>query len=191
MISAPLLSDSELLTLLSLDQEEAFTELYRRYWYTLYAKAVRKIGRKDIAEEMAQQLFANLWQKRHSLHIENLNAYLHGALKNLIVDYVRKNIQEEHYLQHLQLFFPPQHISPGSEIQYQELTEAINLALHQLPAKTQQVFRLSRFDQLTIPEIARSLTLSEKAIEYHLTRALSFLRKNLREFITLWCLLLD
>lgn len=190
MISAPLLSDSELLTLLSLDQEEAFTELYRRYWYTLYAKAVRKIGRKDIAEEMAQQLFANLWQKRHSLHIENLNAYLHGALKNLIVDYVRRNLQEEHYLHHLQHFFPPQPISPGSEVQYQELTEAINLALHQLPAKTQQVFRLSRFDQLTIPEIARSLTLSEKAIEYHLTRALSFLRKNLREFITLWCLLL-
>ena len=183
-------SDSELLALLRESDPSAFRELYERYWYGLYTKAARKIGRKDIAEEMAQQVFAVLWQKRGVLYIENLGAYLHRSLKNLIVDYIRKNIQEENYLQHLKTFFPQSYFSTAAqEVQYHDLTENLHRVLGQLPEKTQQVFILSRFEQLTIPEIARDLSLSEKAIEYHLSRALSFLRLHLREFIALYLLL--
>ena len=61
----------------------------------------------------------------------------------------------------------------------QDLTEAVERSLQTLPQKSQTVFRLSRFDHLTIPEIAQRLNLSEKAVEYHLTKALDVVRGQL------------
>ncbi len=66
------------------------------------------------------------------------------------------------------------------ELALQDLTKTVDLALTTLPEKTQDVFRLSRYGQLTIPEIAARLGLSDKAVEYHLTRALGLVRVHLR-----------
>lgn len=184
------LRDPDLLTLLSQGNESAFKELYERYWYGIYSKALRKTGRKDISEEMAQHIFEILWQKRSYLKIDNVGAYLNTALKNLIIDYVRKNIQEQNYLRYLEQFVPfPTAGNLNSTVQYDELTTAIHQSLNMLPEKTRTVFVMSRFEQRSIPEISAALHLSEKAIEYHLSRALLFLRKNLREFIALWVLI--
>lgn len=51
------------------DNAPAFKELYVRYWYYTYRLAIKKIGRTDVAQEMAQQLFETLWYKRDRLCI--------------------------------------------------------------------------------------------------------------------------
>ncbi|RAK01991.1 RNA polymerase sigma-70 factor (ECF subfamily) [Larkinella arboricola] len=182
------LTDTELLGLLRNDDEQAFRELYDRYWYKMYVTAHRKLRRKDVAEELAQELFVMLWQKRDSLRIINLPAFLGVSLKNLMIDYIRRNIQEEHYLDQLRQFFPAETFSTTEAVQLNELTDAIQNALAQLPEKTREVFILNRFEHLTIREIAQRLNLSEKTIEYHLARSTTFLRQNLRDFVTVWVL---
>lgn len=184
------LDDAELILLLKKDDAGAFKQLYERYWFKMYSLAVSKLRRKDVSEELAQQLFATLWQKRHTLEIHHVKAYLTQSLKNLIVDYIRKNIQEEHYAAHLRSYFPSGSLSTTMAVQYNELFVALEDALLHLPEKTRLVFIKSRFEQLTIPEIAEELNLSDKAIEYHLSRALSFLRKHLRNFSSVWLLIL-
>jgi RNA polymerase sigma-70 factor (family 1) len=180
--------DAELILLLQQDDANAFKQLYERYWFRMYSLAMNKLRRKEVAEELAQQLFATLWQKRHALNIQNVRAYLTQSLKNLIVDYIRKNIQEEHYLEHLRFYFPSDSMATTVAVQYEELFVALEDALLHLPEKTRLVFIKSRFEQLTIPEIAEEMQLSDKAIEYHLSRALRFLRKNLRNFSSVWLL---
>ena len=189
-MSHKLLEDAELVHLLKRDDADAFKQLYERYWFRMYSLGMNKLRRKEVAEELAQQLFATLWQKRHSLDIQNIKAYLTQSLKNLIVDYIRKNIQEEHYLEHLRFYFPSGSSTTTMAVQYDELFLALEDALLHLPEKTRQVFIMSRFEQLTIPEIAEQLDVSDKAIEYHLSRALAFLRKNLRNFASTWLLFL-
>ncbi|WP_439554866.1 RNA polymerase sigma factor [Dyadobacter sp.] len=184
------LDDAELILLLKQDDANAFKQLYERYWFRMYSLAMNKLRRKEVAEELAQQLFATLWQKRHALDILNVKAYLTQSLKNLIVDYIRRNIQEEHYLEHLRFYFPSGSLSTTMAVQYDELFVALEDALLHLPEKTRLVFIKSRFEQLTIPEIAEEMQLSDKAIEYHLSRALAFLRKNLRNFSSVWLLVL-
>lgn len=63
------------------------------------------------------------------------------------------------------------------------LRSAINSAVAQLPAKTQAVFKMSRFDEKSHREIAQCLSLSEKSVEYHITQALKFLRAELNDYL--------
>lgn len=182
--------DAHLVTLLRDGDALAFKELYDRYWLYSYRLAVKKLGREDLAQEMAQQLFENLWDKRDRLIITNIKAYLTISLKNLIIDYVRRNIREESYLDHLKAYFDQSYGIVTETYEYSELSDMVYTLLARLPEKTRQVFELSRFEYYTIPEIAQQLNLSEKAIEYHLTKSLRFLRANLREYILMLSILL-
>ncbi|GAA4454633.1 hypothetical protein GCM10023189_21360 [Nibrella saemangeumensis] len=182
------LSDHTLLSLLREGDEQAFRALYDRYWYKMYVIAHRKLRRKEVAEELAQELFVMLWQKRDSLRVINLPAFLGVSLRNLMIDYIRRHMQEEHYLDQLRQFFPDEGFATIEAVQLNELTEALQQALAQLPDKTREVFILNRFEHLTIREIAQRLNLSEKAIEYHLSRSTGFLRRNLRDFAAAWVL---
>lgn len=181
--------DTHLLALLREGSALAFKELYERYWLYVYRLALRKVSREDVAQEMAQQLFENLWDKREKLLINNVKAYLTRSLKNLIIDYIRRNILEENYLDQLKLYYE-KHTDTGIDVfEYNELTGVVSSLLEKLPDKTRQVFILSRYEAYTIPEIAQQLNLSEKAIEYHLSKSLRYLREHLREFILFFLLL--
>jgi RNA polymerase sigma-70 factor (family 1) len=183
------LTDNELLNLLHTSREEqAFRELYERYWYKMYVTAYRKLRRKEVAEELVQELFMMLWQKRKTLQQINLPAFLGISLRNLMIDYIRRNIREEHYLEQLRFFFPSEAFATTETVQFNELTEAIHRALAQLPEKTREIFILNRFEHLTIREIAERFNLSDKTIEYHLSRSTTFLRRNLRDFTAAWVL---
>lgn len=189
-MSFALLTDDELLARIREHDEQAFKELYERYWYKMYVIAYRKLRRKEVAEELAQELFVLIWQKRETLRIINLRAFFGVSLRNLIIDYIRRNIREEHYLDQLRQFFPVSTLATIETVQLDELSEAVQNTLAKLPEKTRQIFILNRFEHLTIREIAQQLNLSEKTIEYHLARSTAFLRQHLRDFATIWAMLL-
>jgi RNA polymerase sigma factor (sigma-70 family) len=65
---------------------------------------------------------------------------------------------------------------------FDDLAEAVEQALKKLPEKTAEVFRLSRFEHQSNQEIATKLHLSEKAVEYHITKSLQFLKQHLKMF---------
>ncbi|QDK78730.1 sigma-70 family RNA polymerase sigma factor [Spirosoma sp. KCTC 42546] len=183
-MSEQALSDDELVALLRYDNEEAFQTLYKRHWYDFFAMANRKLRDEDLAADVAQELFLRLWQKRKTLLVSNLKAYLTTSLKHLIIDHVRTQLHGEQYASHFLYTAPIGTLDTANTVQFTELTESLNQALLQLPDKTREVFILNRFEQLPIREIALRLGLSEKAIEYHLSRSLTFLRAHLHDYAT-------
>jgi len=187
------LTDTELLSLCHQQNDQAaFRIFYDRHWPSLYQVAYHKLKRQDVAEELTQDLFVKLWEARHQTSLLNPAAYLHTALKNLIIDHIRRHLHETSYLADLRAVIPaPANITLDT-VQFVELTDAVHEALAELPEKTRSVFLMSRFEQLPVREIAQRLGLSEKAIEYHLTRSLAFLRHRLKDFALsylLWGLL--
>ena len=176
-------TDAALALALAQDDEQAFAEVYERYWEPLHAQAVRKLRCAHEAEEVVQDLFVALWHKRRTVAIQQLGAYLFTALKYRVIDCLRAQLVRQTHAASR----PGQPANPdrGTEnaVAAADLSAALAASLRSLPTHAQTVFRLSRLEHRSVPEIAAQLQLSPKTVEYHLARSLKLLRTYLREFL--------
>ncbi len=165
----------------SLD-EDAFEGIYRAYWLRLYDFALAKVRDADVAEEIVQDLFVNLWEKREQLNIGNLSGYLFVAVRNRVID---------HYKQ--RLFFDldtvGEAMAPDYPLFLDELEGQFQFAVDRLPEKTREIFMLNRLGGKSASEISMELGLPKRTVEYHITQALRQLRVLLRGVTTLLSLL--
>lgn len=173
-------ADTDLATALNQGDDGAFAEIYERFWAPLHRMAVQKTQSKEAAEELVQDLFLRLWQRRESLLIDHLPRYLFAALKFSIIDWIESKAVHERFVAYSEAFSAVANNDAEHELALQDLTKTIDFALESLPDKTRDIFRLSRYGHHTIPEIAARLGLSNKAVEYHLTRALGLVRSHIR-----------
>ena len=186
--------DGDLLNALQQGDRRAFAEIYERYWEPLHRVACRKLGSSETAEEVVQDLFLTIWERRQTVRIDKLDRYLFSALKFGIIDLIRTQAVHDRFVHFVETTSTNFDQRTEDTLALQDLTRSVERVLLSLPEKTQQVFRLSRFDCLTIPEIADQLKVSEKTVQYHLGNALRTLRTNLNSpeawvFALLWCLL--
>lgn len=178
-----LLSDETLLKFLKISDELAFKELYLRYWKKLFYSAVNKINSKEVAEDVVQTIFVELWDNRERHSIQNISGYLDTAVKYRVINYIKAAISTKSHLAHFFKRQNPDENDADLHLLVQELNAAIDRAIEQLPQKTQTVFRLSRFGSQSNKEISRTMNLSEKAVEYHITQSLKTLRFYLKDFM--------
>ena len=172
-------SDGDLLTALQQNDRRAFAEIYKRYWEPLHRVACRKLGSSETAEEVVQDLFVTIWERRQTARIDKLDRYLFSALKFGIIDLIRTQAVHDRFVHFVETTSTNFDQRTEDTLALQDLTRSVERVLLSLPEKTQQVFRLSRFDCLTIPEIADQLKVSEKTVQYHLGNALRTLRNSL------------
>lgn len=169
--------------------ERAFIEIYDRYWYKLFLSSYRRIRSKSAAEELVQNLFLKLWEKRGTLTINQLENYLFSAIRNATIDYLNKQMVADKYVEHYKTYASLESNSTEEMVELNNLQEAIDRGLQTLSGKSEKVFRLHKMDHWPVEKIARHLHLSEKTVHYHLTRSVKFIRSYLQEF-TLTLLLL-
>lgn len=177
------LTDEILLRLLKAGDERAFKEIYSRYWKVLFEAAYRRVASKEIAKELVQIVFLRIWEKRQATYINHLQSYLLTAIKNSVINYIESTVVHKKYLQHVINTTAGVCHTAESTLNFNELSQAIEKAIGMLPDKTRHIFRLSRFDNLSIREIAASMNISEKAVEYHITQSLKALRLSLKEYL--------
>jgi RNA polymerase sigma-70 factor (family 1) len=174
----------KLLQELSLGSEDAFEEIFNAYWKPLYTTAFGKLQDRAEAEEVVQNIFFSLWEHREKIEIENLSAYLHRAVKNRILNSIRAKVTEKKYWDYYKNFIPSVQNSTENTVVFDNLQEGLEAAVNHLPEKSRRVFQLSRFEGRTNHEIAKLLKISEKSIEYHLTKSLRELRIHMKDYIT-------
>lgn len=179
-----------LLEALVLGDELAFREIYDRHWYPLYRLAYRKLGLREEAEEIVQELFTALWLKRGTASIGSLEPYLYRAAKFKVIDAIRLSQTRQRYREASGSLSESDR-NTEEALAALDLSEALMAAVAGLPDYTRQIFHLSRVEHKTVAEIAELLAISPKTVEYHLTKALKFLRVGLKDFLTvlLFCLL--
>ena len=176
-------SDEVLLENLRKGDSKAFEQIFQKYWRRLYLVAKAKLLSHDDAEEVIQGIFSTLWEKRKTLIIHELSHYLHVSVKNRVLNHIRDNITKEKYWAHYRAFLPA-HNDPTTEaVAFDELDHALQDAVNSLPEKSRRVFRLSRVEGRSNAEIASMLALSEKSIEYHITKSLKDLKVRLKDYI--------
>lgn len=179
-------TEQDLITSLKQGDEGAYNYIFKHYWKMLYAQAHAKLQSREAAEEVVQEIFVTLWEKRNSLLITNLTLYLRVALRNKCIDQIRKKIVKEKSWNYYQTFLPHQSNTTQETVAYNNLMEAMENGMASLPEKTKKVFKLSRLEGKSVPDVAQLIQLSEKSVEYHLTKSLKTLKVYLKDFVMVW-----
>lgn len=169
-------NDSDLATLLKLDDNNAFTEIYNRYWKLLFYIAHLRLQDPQEAEEVVQEIFTDLWARRHTIVLKrSLKYYLASAAKYQVITCLAKR-NTELYPEYAATAALPE---VDSLLGFHELQKQLEELVAALPEKCRLVYQLSREEELSHKEIASRLNISEKTVENHITKALSHLRKGL------------
>lgn len=183
------LADQELFDLVKSEDEAAFKEIYERYFDVLYIHAYKRLQDKEEAQDVIQEVFTALWDKRvHIFLTSSLPAYLFTAVRNNIFNKLAHKKYEVSYLQSLQQFINQGVCQTDHLVRENQLQALIQKEIAALPPKMQEVFSLSRNTHLSHKEIAAELNLSEQTVKKQVNNALRILRTKLGLLIFLYFL---
>lgn len=180
------MSDS-LLSLLKQDDHEAFAIIYNHYWRSLLNYAHKRLANPEDAEEVVQEVFIRLWERRSEIEIStSLAAYLHSAIKYKIYNRYRYFLSRKEAHKISGLTDVADAIQPIDALEFRELENSVRNAINALPSKCREVFVLSRNERLPNKTIAQRLGISVNTVEKHIGKALQLLRFRLsKELIVL------
>lgn len=166
--------------------DHAFEKLFKDHFRALHAYAHVILKDEDDAEEIVQNMFLKLWEKRDSLQVQtSAKAYLYKCVYNDSLNYLKHQKIKTKYQDYAAYTMNDQHLAASSKIEMTELEYKLSLALNELPEQCRTIFQMSRFEELKYKEIAARLGLSIKTIENQMGKALRILRLELADFLSL------
>lgn len=162
------------------DDPDAFRKLFQRYSAKLYYFAFRFLRNQTESEEVVQEVFVKIWNIRKQLN-ENLsfNSFLFTIAKNHIFNLRRNKINHEAFLEFLAPFYSEAEEFAEENIITSDLQEHLQHAIDNLPPQRRLIFKKSREEGLTYPQIASLLHISEKTVETQIRLALKTLKNNI------------
>lgn len=171
-------SDSELLELLQNGNKEAFTQLYCTYSERLYHILLRMVKSPDIAEELLQDVFIRIWEKRATINVHSsLGAYLNKIGENIVYDFFRKAARDRSLYAQLENYMelvtePATAPADGDE-------DLLHKAIEELPPQRRQVFRLCKLEGQSYQQVSLLLGISVSTVNDHIVKATKTLQKNI------------
>ena len=169
-------SDQKLIEQVSKGNELAFDHFYNKYWDSLFISAYVILKDVEACKDIVQDVFLNVWERSNLNKIDNIEAYLHQSVKFKVFMALRKGKVSDKHLQTLQELIAN---TTEEQLDYEDLHETIESSIKSLPAKCQEVFRLSRIEHLSNNQIAERLSISVRTVETHISNALRQIRSNL------------
>lgn len=161
-------------------QENAFKELFEKYYRPLSVFALKYLGDLETSKEIVQDLFVQLYQSRSTLIIStSLKSYLYQAIRNRCLNQIKQDRTRQ---KHLDLYQLEQESTVDMEarIMETELEHQIFKIVEDLPPQCRNIFTLSRVQGLSNGEIAEKLKLSKRTVETQISSALKTLRTRLK-----------
>lgn len=161
-----------------------FQQLFDSYFQALVTYAFRFVNDWQAAEDITQDVFMALWMKKEDIDFdEPVKPYLYRAVYNRSINYLnsalmQKRIEGADTIEELinqEVLGYNQH----DALLLKEITAEINNFVETLPPQCRNVYKLSREENLKNKEIAARLDISEKAVEKHITKALTEIRNHL------------
>lgn len=165
---------------LSNDDEKAFEFIYWKYNAHVYNFANSLLYSPKIAQDITQNVFLKIWEKRHEINPEqNFNAYLFTIARNMVYKETEQKLLSEQSLRQLQEEEDVLDMSTIQTLDYHFTEELCRSLVEELPPARREIFKLSRFERLSNKEIALRLSISERTVETQLYRATRFLKRKL------------
>ncbi|MHB1178961.1 MAG: RNA polymerase sigma factor [Daejeonella sp.] len=174
-------SDQKLVALLKEGRHAAFTEVYDRYWASMYAHVYKMLRDKEETKDLLQDMFSSLWLKSSELKDETkLSGHLYLSARNRVFNLIQKNKVKSDYLSSTALFLSEAGTETMEKLNEKDLINAIEAEIRNLPPKMRKIFELSRKENLTHKEIGEKLSLSDQTVRKQVQNALRILRPKLQ-----------
>jgi RNA polymerase sigma-70 factor (ECF subfamily) len=155
----------------------AFRRLYDLFHAQLYVFALKFLKSPQLAEEVVHDVFLKVWEKRSTLDSsKNIQSYLFATCKNTVLNTLKKAAYDTQIQQQIAAHFPTFEDAAFHEISHIDNNAILWEAIQQLPAQRQQVFRLSKFEELSYEEIAQRLGIAKGTVSDHLVKAMRSVR---------------
>jgi len=177
--------DSALVSLIKIGDHGAFTEIYSRYGALMYRHAHAVLKDLDACNDLVQDVFLTLWNKRETVHIVTLSAYLLKAVKNRVLDVISHEQVAEKYVNSIRDFANRGSWTVEENVQARELLAIIEAEKAKLPPRMRQIYELNREQDLSYREIGEQLDISEKTVKKQVHNALRVIRLKISSFLSL------
>lgn len=184
--------NEDLLKRLNTGEEKAFEILYWTYNSQVYHFICSLLYDKSLAEDLTQNVFLKIWEKHEQIEPElGITAYLFTIARHFVYKETERRLSQ-HTALHVEDIDLSDNSSEEEMHDVHSLLEYIDHLIEELPPARREIFRLSRFKQLSNKEIAHRLSISEKTVETQLYRSFQYLRSKLpsdkRWMLLLFCL---
>jgi RNA polymerase sigma-70 factor (ECF subfamily) len=169
-------SEPDLLFRVSQGDEAAFAHLFHTYQNRLGAFVMQLTGSKPLAEEIVQEIFIRIWEKREKLsHVAHFHPYLYAVARNYSLSFLKKLGRELARKQAWEISVAATHDEEDDTV-IKDYRRIIDQAISELPAQRQKVYLLSRDEGLRQAEIADRMAISLETVKKHMVLALRSIR---------------
>ncbi len=169
------------LLLLKKGDRKVFENIFNEYYTILVRLSLNIVKQEEIAEEVVQDVFVKLWEKKEEISIQvSIQVYLSKVVRNQSLNYLKS--KEGKYQQVVKTELDDDLVvdqEAQHELEFLEFQYLVEKSINALPDRSQQIFKLSRFEGLSYSKIAQQLDISVKAVE----KQMSFSLKRMREFL--------
>jgi len=174
------IDDRQIVEQLKDGSKDAFRLIYDRYGIKIYRFALSYLKSEHDAEELVQEVFLKLWDKREKLNsLLNIQAFIYKIAVNSIYDFIRRKNVEQAFLSFAE---GKTELTDETwqEIIFNDMLAQINSLMEKMPEQRRKIFKMSKENGLSNDEIAVTLGLSKRTVENQIYRATAFLKENLK-----------
>lgn len=177
----PLINETLLLERLREGDQQAFESIYRHYIDPIFRRLLYLIKSEELAEELAQDIFMKIWDKRAYIDPEkSFRSYLYSIAQNLVTDFYRRLALDRKLQQHLigtaTEYYNPIELHYHAEGDRQLLTNAIKC----LPEQRRKIYSLVKLDGKSYEEVSELLGISCSTIRDHIVKG----NKSIKAYLT-------
>lgn len=161
---------------------KAFDDLFNKYSPRLYNFSVKYLKSIEEAEEVVQEVFLYIWDKREGLKPDNsFNAYIFTIAYNIIKKYFIKKSRDNAYKDDLIYTLLQQENNLDQTIDYKFILEKVELIINSLPNRRKEIFIKRKYDGLSVKQIADELGISPNTVENQLASAQKQIQNELQK----------
>lgn len=176
-------SQAQILEAIGRGDKQVFEQVFRAWYVRLCLYAETIVRDRDLAEDLVQNVFCGLWERRQELQIrESMKNYLYRSVYNAALNSLRHEKVKRVFL----AFIEKHGIKEENNIEdlmnkenQDRMVKELNRVIGRLPEQCREIFMLSRFDGRKSSEIALALNISVRTVETQLYRAMKHLREEL------------